>query len=294
MAQSGTLTFGRFVKEQRRNLPVPNTPLDGRVVIVTGSNVGLGLETARHIARLNAATLILAVRSPSKGETAKRDILKSVPKSKTNILVYALDMSDFSSVKAFAVKVASDFPAIDIAILNAGIVPFKFEKTKDGWESSTQVNVLSTAYLATLLLPTVKASYKPESALLPHLTIVASDVHFWAAFKERNQTDIFMTLNDQKQYEGNERYQVTKLLDLYITEHLANWTTENMKDVVVNSVNPGLCHSKLNRGGNIIVEILKFFLARSTEVGSRNLVYAATATGMESHGKYSASCELQK
>ena len=62
--------------------------------------------------------------------------------------------------------------------------------------------------------------------------------------------------------------------------------------VIMNLVNPGLCHSALTRESPWALEILKFFLARSTEVGSRTLVHAGTEAGAESHGKYLSSCEI--
>lgn len=59
----------------------------------------------------------------------------------------------------------------------------------------------------------------------------------------------------------------------------------NKPDVIVNYINPGLCHSELARDGALAIHIMKFFLARTTEVGSRTLVNAVES-GTESHGQY--------
>ncbi len=56
-------------------LPYPNSDLSGQVIVVTGSNTGLGFEAARHFLRLNAAKVILAVRSIAKGEIAAKELL---------------------------------------------------------------------------------------------------------------------------------------------------------------------------------------------------------------------------
>lgn len=58
-------------------LPYPNKDFSGQTIIVTGSNVGLGLEAARHFTRLNAEKIILAVRNLEKGDVAKKSIEES-------------------------------------------------------------------------------------------------------------------------------------------------------------------------------------------------------------------------
>jgi retinol dehydrogenase 12 len=58
-------------------LPKPTKDFTGQTVIATGSNTGLGLEAARHLSRLNASLIIIAVRNLSKGAAAKQNILQS-------------------------------------------------------------------------------------------------------------------------------------------------------------------------------------------------------------------------
>lgn len=65
----------------------------------------------------------------------------------------------------------------------------------------------------------------------------------------------------------------------------------SQSNVIVNYLNPGLCHSSLSRDGPFLLEIIKFLLARSTEHGSRALVNAATA-GEETHGAYLSDCHV--
>ena len=97
-------------------LPKPTTSFEGKTVIVTGSNVGLGKEAARHITNNNASTVILAVRSLEKGEAAKKDIEAST--GKTNVVkVWQLDMSSYQSVLDFAERANKELPRLDIAIL---------------------------------------------------------------------------------------------------------------------------------------------------------------------------------
>lgn len=97
----------------------PATDCTGKTIIVTGANVGLGKEAARHFARLNAEKVIIACRSTEKGEAAKRDIEASTKRSGA-IEVWQLDLQSYDSVKAFA-KRAEGLKRLDAIVENAGI-----------------------------------------------------------------------------------------------------------------------------------------------------------------------------
>ncbi|EGX44924.1 hypothetical protein AOL_s00173g25 [Orbilia oligospora ATCC 24927] len=300
--QTGKMTVGRFIKEQRLNLIVPSASLDGKTVLITGANTGVGLEAARHCVRLNAAHVIIAVRTLSKGEAAKEEILKSQPESKTTISLYSVDYSSFASVKAFADKIIAEIPKLDIAILNAGINTMDWKVTADGWEQVLQVNVLSTAYLSLLLVPKIRESYNNASTLLPALVIVTSDTHYWASFKQRRmageELGILKAMNNQKETGGSmDKYMISKLLEIYFVRELSKWVDRNYKgEVVITGVNPGLCHSELIRETGLVKlvgDTFKWIFARTAEEGSRNYLWAATA-GREAHGQYVSSCEVQR
>lgn len=90
------------------------------------------------------------------------------------------------------------------------------------------------------------------------------------------------------------RYPLSKLLEVFYVRELAARTKASGKpDVIINCTNPGLCQSNLGREGVLILEIMKFFLARSAECGSRNQVNAATA-GEETHGAYLSECQIAR
>lgn len=90
----------------------------------------------------------------------------------------------------------------------------------------------------------------------------------------------------------SDRYQVSKLLEVFYCRELAERTKESGKPiVVVNYLNPGLCHSELGREAGWFLTMLKFFFARTTEVGSRTLVDAIEG-GEKTHGKYLSCCQI--
>ncbi|KAF1959241.1 short-chain dehydrogenase/reductase-like protein [Byssothecium circinans] len=277
-------------------IPKPTASYAGQTIIVTGSNVGLGKEAARHFTRLGASTVILAVRSMSKGEAAKADIEKTT--NTTDVVkVWHLDMGSYQSVLDFASKASKELQRLDIAVLNAGVARGEWEIMEQD-ESTITVNVVSTFLLALSLLPKMKETANTFNKR-PTLTIVASDIHIWAKFEEGKAPDgkIFEALNMKPAEVGEaamlERYRVSKLLDILGTRAIADRKAAQQIPVTVNCVTPGLCHSELSREAGIGLTIMKFFFAQSTEVGSRTLVHAGSA-GAETHGHYLADCKIQK
>ena len=182
-------------------VPYPETDFSGKTVIVTGANSGLGKEAARHFTRLNAAKVIIAVRSVGKGEEAKADI-EATTGRKGVVEVYRLDLGSYASVKSFAAKVA-ELPRVDAVVENAGISTTKYERFEEN-ESTLTVNVVSTMLLAILLLPTLHKSAE-KYGILPTLTIVSSEVHEFTSFPERSSPNIFATLNDEKEARMKDR-----------------------------------------------------------------------------------------
>lgn len=132
--------------------PAPNTSLSGKTAIITGGNTGLGYETALQLLDLKLSRLILAVRSPKKGDAAAAKLHQLHPKA--NIEVWELDMSFYDSIQAFARRVETKLSRIDIVILNAGLMKLEFTTAKStGHQETVQVNYLSTVFLTILLLP---------------------------------------------------------------------------------------------------------------------------------------------
>jgi retinol dehydrogenase 12 len=126
-----------------KTLPDTVVDLRGRTVIVTGSNGGLGLEAAKRFYAMNPARLILAVRTISKGEDAKKTILEAGKKEgphgtvngETSIEVWALDLSNFESVRRFAKQCENELERIDILLENAALQIGNWSVTNDGWET---------------------------------------------------------------------------------------------------------------------------------------------------------------
>jgi NAD(P)-dependent dehydrogenase (short-subunit alcohol dehydrogenase family) len=114
----------------------------GRTVVVTGANSGLGLVTARELARAGAH-VTLAVRDPARGEQAAATI-------EGEVTVRRLDLADLESVRAFAEGWTGD---LDVLVNNAGIMMVPAGVTVDGFELQFGTNHLGHFALTNLLLP---------------------------------------------------------------------------------------------------------------------------------------------
>jgi len=184
------------------SLPYPTTDLSGQTIIVTGSNVGLGFEAARHFTRLNADKVILAVRNLEKGEAAKKSIEEST-KRQGAVEAWQLDLGSYESTKQFA-KRAEGLKRLDAVVENAGIVTRNFLVTEDN-ESTITTNVISTFLLGLMILPKLRENAMSFNTT-PHLTIVSSEVHGFTTFPEKASPNILSTLNDKETANMVDRY----------------------------------------------------------------------------------------
>ncbi|KAL7922558.1 hypothetical protein ACQKWADRAFT_326772 [Trichoderma austrokoningii] len=92
----------------------------GKCAIITGSNTGLGFESARQLLALGLPHLIMAVRSLEKGNEAAKRLRDENPAAKID--VWKLDMESYDSIQAFVNKCDKELERLDIAILNAGLI----------------------------------------------------------------------------------------------------------------------------------------------------------------------------
>ena len=273
----------------------PTTDFSNQTIIVTGSNVGLGKEAARHFSRLNAAKIILAVRNTTQGEEAKKSIEDSTNRLGV-IEVWKVDLSSFDSVKEFCKRVNTELSRLDVLLLNAGIAVGDW-RMSEGYEASITVNVLSTFLQLLLVLPLMEKTAKMSPSMpKPRISVIGSEVHSHVTFNsadypEGKMLETMSVEEDNKDKIVNRRYPESKLLQILILRAVAEGMKKNNSGVILNTLNPGLCHSSLSRDGSFVLEIIKFLIARSTEVGSRTLL-ASAAAGEESHGQYMSDCRV--
>lgn len=267
----------------------------GKTVLVTGANTGLGFEAAVKYVALGAEKLILAVRSTAKGEEAKRRILERTGRSsgEVDITILTVELSDYASVQEFVRNLGQETRYLDVALLNAGLGNPRFEQSPAGWEMAVQVNVLSTALMAVLLLPLLRSTAVARGRAV-HLTFVNSHGHNmvqkeWYASAGGS---LLRAANDRDKWDATRSYSIVKLMGMAVMQAVARGaasTSTEQPEVIVNAVCPSLCKTDLGRNFGTLSHITGFFFqaafARTAEEGARSLV-SATALGPESHGRF--------
>ncbi|KAI0505859.1 hypothetical protein F5B22DRAFT_626177 [Xylaria bambusicola] len=278
---------GFLCRQFTRPKPIPaTTKLTNQVAIVTGSNVGLGLEACRQLLKLGLSRLIMAVRSQTRGEVAAQDLRKAFPAA--IISVWTVDFESYESICAFADR-CKTLPRLDIAILNAGIMKSPFTivpSTKH--ETMCQVNYLSTVLLGLLLLPILKQKGRTGgNSRPPVLTFVGSDRAYEVTVEKKGP--VIQQLDRPEHFTQFEWYGKTKLLLILFVSTLAELVDPD--DVLVNMANPGMTKgTDFFRGiPSIFMPIIRFgqfLLARPVAVAASIYVDAVTARGNESHGSF--------
>jgi NAD(P)-dependent dehydrogenase (short-subunit alcohol dehydrogenase family) len=280
-----------------RNPPANPTHLSfkDKAVLVTGANTGLGYQAALKYAALGASPLILGVRSREKGEAAKASITRETKCAPGSILVMTVDLSIFASVKEFVDRLNEQVPRLHVALLCAGVAKPTFVTSPEGHEISTQVNVLSTALMALLLLPKLRET-AAAGGDLPHLCFVNSQSsHLVKPDQVPVGQTLIQRLDDGSQYDSTTQYFLVKLAAWFamrgVVERLRQQDGDGAtaNNVVINSCCPGMCRTDQGRdfplGQRVFMGGFQAIFARSAEQGSRTLV-SATGLGLESTGKF--------
>jgi len=199
-----------------------------------------------------------------------------------------------------------------MVLCNAGVWPVKFKQTNDGWETCLQVNYLATFYLAVGLIPLLERTSKshytsaPRSSSSrptlskPHLSIMTSGLHYMSVFAARKSpAGILQTMNDAKGFNGDERYNETKLMVIWMVKSLAQ-RLGNSSGIIINGVNPGfvpssgLVHEAVNSSFavKIVMSIITVLFGRSIEMGVRGIAWG-TLKG-EENGAYVVNCKEER
>jgi len=216
----------------------------GRVAIVTGANSGIGLETARELAR-KGAHVVLACRSQARAEAALEDIRSDLPEARIEFM--ALDLADLEQVRVFADAVHERFDRLDLLVNNAGVMVPPATKTKQGYELQLGVNHLGhfalTGQLLDLLLATDGA----------RIVNVSSMAH---RFGSVNFDDLDF---DARGYNASAAYGQSKLANLLFTAELARRLEAAGASVLVAAAHPGWTQTNLQKHSALFQRLNPFF-----------------------------------
>lgn len=205
----------------------------GKIAIVTGANTGLGYETVSHLARKNCK-VIMACRNADKAAQAKAEIEAKVPVADLEILL--IDLSDLSSVRAFAQAFRQQYDRLDFLINNAGIMWPPYSLTVDGFESQMGTNYLGHFLLTALLLDLMPNT--PDSRVVS----LSSNAHRLGS-GEIN----FGDLQSEQNYSKTGAYSQSKLACLMFGNELQRRLEQAGKKILSVTAHPGVSNTDLAR-----------------------------------------------
>lgn len=224
--------------------------IKNKICVITGANSGIGKETSRGLAALDAR-LVMVTRNIAKGEAARDEIAKQT--GNMNIALMQCDLSSLHQVKHLSQELASEYDRLDVLINNAGAVYAKRMLTPDGLESSFVVNYLAPLYLTNLCLPLLSAG---SSARIINLT---SGLH-------KQGTVRFDDLQNQIHYDSMKAYSNAKLMVLMWTYHLARLLKDS--GITVNVVQPGFAATNLGRNTGSRMQEVMFGAVRFMQISA--------------------------
>lgn len=254
--------------------------MDGKVCLITGATRGIGLETAKALARLGA-TVVLVGRDPTRTQDALAAVRAAAPEAKADTL-----LADFTSLESVR-KLAEDFKArysrLDVLLNNAGLIIDRREATQDGFEATLGINHLAPFVLTNLLRDVLVASAPAR------VITVSSEAHRAAKLD-------FEDLQATRGYIPFRVYGNSKLANILFTQALARRLQGTR--VTANTLHPGVVATGFGHNAKGIFRHLvklgaPFML--TAEKGARTSVYLASSPEVEGvTGEYFIKCRKAK
>ena len=233
--------------------------MKGETVLITGTTSGIGLETARALARMGAL-IVAGVRDPARGQA----LVEEIQSGGGSAELLEIDLASFASVREAARRFAASHSSLDVLVNNAGVANRERRLTADGHEIVWQTNFLSHFLLTRLLLPALKATGRPR------VVNVSSEGH-------RSGRMDWENLELEHGYRGFRAYANTKLAQILFTRELAR----REPGVAVNALHPGAIATGIWRAAPPLAQRILGLVLPPPEKGARPVVRLASDPSLE-------------
>jgi len=256
--------------------------LDGKLVVITGANCGIGLETARDLAK-RGAQIIVGCRSRQRGEAAVKEIINTSGNSKVEMV--ELDLLSLASVRRFAQAVAARPEPLSLLINNAGMGVFdeKLHLSDDGLETTLQCNHLSHFLLTNLL--------RDKLAEAGNARVI--NVSSFAAWHGKINLDNINYESDSSPAALKYNYHNSKLMNVMFSQEISRrWADLG---ITAYSNHPGLVRTEVFRHFSAAMQnmILSYgyLTGKDCWQGAQTTIFLALQPGLEKEsGEYFADC----
>ena len=242
----------------------------GRTALVTGANSGLGLISARELAR-KGASVVLACRNTEKGEAALEEIRAVAPDAQLELA--ELDLGSLASVADFAERFRAAHDGLDLMLNNAGVMAPPRRETADGFELQFGTNHLGHFALTARLIDMMEAR---EDARVVALSSIA----------HKTGRINFDDLQSQRSYKRWSAYGQSKLADLMTAFELDRRLRAAGSTIKSLGAHPGYAATNLQSAAvpaldRWVMVVTNALLAQDAEIGALAPLYAATQPGLE-------------
>jgi NAD(P)-dependent dehydrogenase (short-subunit alcohol dehydrogenase family) len=249
---------------------------DGKTVMITGANSGLGKALAVDFAR-RGARVIMACRSqiPEAGEKVKR------MSGSLNIEMRYIDLSKIWTIHEFVQSLVVDGITIDICILNAAVALPGPRRTETGQDEFFQVNYLSNVTLTLLLIQQSVLKLKNKDKL-SRLIFISSDSHQGASYIDYDEFGRYFDYGVSKAISNYSYFKL--VLNTYATE-LSRRINREVVRLSINVICPGPVHSNIVKEApwllRIILKGIFWIVFRSPAKAALPVVYMALSPDYE-------------
>lgn len=276
----------RFVGLGRRYYKKDNR-IDGKIVLITGANSGIGLEATYQLCR-RGAKVVMCCRDVEKGRQAANNVRRRFRTA--DIDVHQLDLSSFTSIRRFGKTLGDHYDRIDILINNAGVMMCP-ERTlsSDGYEIQFATNHLGHFLLTHYVLPLMIDSDDGRIINVSTIHHIRGRIFF---------DDINFTKKPSS-YDPVEAYCQSKLANVLFTRQLAKELddrSDKFPNVKVYSLNPGTINTNLTRHilgfKRIIFNIIGFLFNLDVYSGVQTTLFCALEPSLKyQSGHYYSNCK---
>lgn len=238
--------------------------MQGRTIVVTGANSGIGKACATELAR-RGAHVVMTARDAVRGQQALEDVKRASGNGHVDLLLG--DFASLADVRVLANRIGS-LPKVDALVNNAGLMLTERRETRDGFETTFQVNHLAPFLLTSMLIP--KLAQTPGARIVT----VASDAHSSGGALD------FDDLQSKRRYTPFAVYGRSKLANILFTRELARRVEG--KGITANCLHPGVVATGFAGDGDATgwfawgIKLVRPFML-TPEKGADTMVYLATS-----------------
>ncbi|HOX78693.1 MAG TPA: SDR family NAD(P)-dependent oxidoreductase [Bacteroidales bacterium] len=241
--------WDRFRKQELESHFTEKDRFDGKTVLVTGANSGLGFAISTEIARRGGRVIMACRRQiPEAGEK-----VKAISGSE-NVEMRHLDLTRIDSIHAFADGLVRDGIKLDVTVLNAGVTPPKARRTQSGLDEMFLVNYLSNVMLTHLLISSGTINLNYDSAIFrPRIIFISSDSHQGSSYVDYDEFGRYFDYGVSKAIANYSYFKL--VLNTYATE-LSKYINRDGIRAGIHVICPGPVNSNIVKEAPLLLRLI--------------------------------------